>query len=128
MAFGSVNVGQKQIDENAFVKQDQIGVPGGIAMLNADGKLTESQRPEVDGYTKQQTGDLIAQEIAKHNTDVTAHGDIRASVSTVAASLKALELKYSTEVTKNPFSVSFESLDGVIVTGVWNKEQARIEF
>ncbi len=128
MALGIVNVGQPKTDENAYLKTDQVGVPSGLATLGADGKLTKSQRPESDGYTKQQTDDLVAQEIEKHNADATAHGDIRASVSSVEAAVKALDLKYGTNVTKNPFSISFESLNGVTVTGVWNKAQARIEF
>ena len=39
-----------------------------------------------------------------------------------------MKLKYDTDISKNPFSVTFESLGGVTVTGVWNAEQARIEF
>ena len=128
MALGMVNVGQSSIDEKAFLRTDQVGVPGGLAMLDANGKLTESQRPDNNGYTKQETDDVVAQEIAKHNADTAAHGDIRASVSSVEAAVKAIELKYGTNVTKNPFSITFGSLDGVTVTGVWNKAQARIEF
>ena len=41
---------------------------------------------------------------------------------------EAIELKFSTNVTKNPFSATFGSLDGLTVTGVWNAEQARVEF
>lgn len=44
------------------------------------------------------------------------------------ANIKAIELKFSTNVTKNPFSATFSSLDGLTVTGVWNAEQARVEF
>ena len=34
------------------------------------------------------------------------------------ASIKAIELKFGTNVTKNPFSATFGSLDGLTVTGV----------
>ena len=44
------------------------------------------------------------------------------------ASIKAIELKFGTNVTKNPFSATFGSLDGLTVNGVWNAEQARVEF
>ena len=44
------------------------------------------------------------------------------------ASIKAIELKFGTNVTKNPFSATFGSLNGLTVTGVWNAEQARVEF
>ncbi len=36
--------------------------------------------------------------------------------------------KFGTNVTKNPFSATFGSLDGLTVTGAWNAEQARVEF
>ena len=38
------------------------------------------------------------------------------------------KLKFGTNVTKNPFSATFGSLDGLAVAGVWNAEQARVEF
>ena len=44
------------------------------------------------------------------------------------ASIKAIELKFGTNVTKNPFSATFSSLDGLTVTGVWNADRARVEF
>ena len=31
-------------------------------------------------------------------------------------------------VTGNPFTVTFETLDGLTVAGVWNADLARIEF
>lgn len=39
-----------------------------------------------------------------------------------------LELKYDTNVTGSSWSVAFTSLSGVVVTGVWNESQGRIEF
>lgn len=42
--------------------------------------------------------------------------------------LLTLELKYDTNVTGNSWSVAFTSLSGVVVTGVWNESQGRIEF
>ena len=42
--------------------------------------------------------------------------------------VKAIELKYGTEITKNPFSVGFTDLSAVNVTGVWNASLGRIEF
>ena len=128
MAFGSVNVGQQQADDSKYISSNRVGVPLGLATLGADGKLTKSQCPDVDAYTKQQTDDLVDGDVAAHNADASAHGDIRASISAVEASVKALELKYGTDVTGNPFSVGFATLDGVIVTGVWNAALGRIEF
>lgn len=128
MAYGTVNVGQAQTDESKYITTEQVGTPSGLATLDANGKLTASQRPDIDAYTKQQTNDLVDQDVAAHDEDESAHGDIRASIAQVEAAVQAIELKYGTSVTQNPFSVTFTSLDGVNVTGVWNAAQGRIEF
>ena len=99
MAYGTVNVGQAQTDDSKYITTEQVGTPGGLATLDANGKLTASQRPDIDAYTKQQTDDLVDQDIAAHNSDASAHGDIRASVASVEAAVKAIELKYGTDIT-----------------------------
>ena len=123
MAYGSFNAGPGKAPDEDVVRTDQIGIPGGIATLDADGHLTESQRPAVDAYTKAESAAVDA-----HNGAENAHSDIRASVAAMNASIKAIELKFGTNVTKNPFSATFGSLDGLTVTGAWNAEQARVEF
>lgn len=128
MAYGTVNVGQAQTDDSKFLTTEQVGTPSGLATLDANGKLTASQRPDTDAYTKAQTDAIVDQDVAAHNDDEAAHGDIRASIAQVDAAVKAIELKYGTNVTGNPFSVTFTSLSGVTVTGVWNATQGRIEF
>lgn len=128
MAYGSFNAGPGKAPDEDVVRTNQIGVPGGIATLDADGHLTESQRPTVDAYTKAQTDQKISSAVDAHNSAENAHGDIRASVAAMTASIKAIELKFGTNVTKNPFSATFSSLDGLTVTGMWNAEQARVEF
>lgn len=128
MAYGSFNAGTGKAPDEDVVRTNQIGVPGGIATLDADGHLTESQRPTVDAYTKDQTDQNISTAVDAHNSADTAHGDIRASVAAMRGSINAIELKFGTNVTKNPFSATFSSLDGLTVTGVWNAEQARVEF
>jgi hypothetical protein len=128
MAYGSFNAGPGKAPDEDVVRTNQIGVPGGIATLDADGHLTESQRPTVDAYTKAQTDQKISSAVDAHNSAENAHGDIRASVAAMNASIKAIELKFGTNVTKNPFFATFGSLDGLTVTGVWNAEQARVEF
>lgn len=128
MAYGSFNAGPGKAPDEDVVRTNQIGVPGGIATLDADGHLTESQRPTADAYTKAQTDQKISSAVDAHNSAENAHGDIRASVAAMNASIKAIELKFDTNVTKNPFSATFGSLDGLTVTGVWNAEQARVEF
>lgn len=49
-------------------------------------------------------------------------------LSSLATRVRTLELKYDTNVTGNSWSVAFTSLSGVVVTGVWNESQGRIEF
>lgn len=128
MAYGSFNAGPGKAPDEDVVRTNQIGVPGGIATLDADGHLTESQRPTVDAYTKAQTDQKTSSAVDAHNSAENAHGDIRASVAAMNASIKAIELKFGTNVTKNPFSATFGSLDGLTVTGAWNADQARVEF
>lgn len=81
-----------------------------------------------DVYTKPETDSLVASSAAVHNKSSQAHPDIRTSILALENRLALLELKYGTDVTGNSFSVGFSSLDGLIVTGVWNEERARVEF
>ena len=53
---------------------------------------------------------------------------VKALVSPLSSRVTTLELKYDTNVTGNSWSVAFTSLSGVVVTGVWNESQGRIEF
>lgn len=50
MAYGTVNVGQAQTDDSKYLTNEQVGTPSGLATLDANGKLTASQRPDVDAY------------------------------------------------------------------------------
>ena len=128
MAYGTVNVGQAQSENNNYLTNENVGVPGGLATLNASGELTESQRWEVDAYTKAQADQKVSDAVNTHNTSPTAHPDILAAVAELETEVEALNLKFGTDVTGNAFSVTFSTLDDVIVTGVWNTAQARIEF
>ena len=128
MAYGTVNAGQVQSENNNYLTNENVGVPGGLATLNASGELTESQRWEVDAYTKAQADQKVSDAVNTHNTSPTAHPDILAAVAALETEVEALNLKFGTDVTGNAFSVTFSTLDDVIVTGVWNTAQARIEF
>ena len=66
--------------------------------------------------------------IDEHNTDSEAHPHLRNLISGIDTRLSLLELMYRTDVSGNPFTVTFESMDGTEVTGVWNQPQARVEF
>lgn len=125
-----IYITEKELENSLedYLRQEEKGAPGGMATLDAEGKLSESQRPAVDAYTRSQTDQKISAAVNTHNASDAAHSDIRASVAAVNANLHALELKFITNITKNPFSATFGSLDGVTVTGVWNDRLARIEF
>lgn len=70
----------------------------------------------------------IADTVSEHNTDTNSHPDIRVTMAGIDSRLSTLELKYGTNVTGNSFEVTFETLTGLVVTGVWNETYARIEF
>lgn len=128
MAFGTVNIGQAQVEGNNYLTTEQVGVASGLATLDGNGKLTVSQRPDIDAYTKEQTDERISGAVDTHDGSSTAHPDIRNEMADLQAKVQAIELKYGTDVTENPFTVTFSSIADVNVTGVWNTSQARIEF
>lgn len=66
--------------------------------------------------------------IAEHNNDPKSHPHILAGMEDFDARLSLIELQYGTDVNGNPFIVTFETLDGVNVQGVWNEPGRRIEF
>lgn len=70
----------------------------------------------------------IADAVSEHNTDTNSHPDIRVTMAGIDSRLSTLELKYGANVTGNSFEVTFETLAGLVVTGVWNETYARIEF
>ncbi len=66
--------------------------------------------------------------IAAHDASGDAHPALRRSMTELDARLELLWLRYGTEVSGNPFTVTFEDLEGETVTGVWNQAAARVEF
>lgn len=66
--------------------------------------------------------------IDAHDADGEAHPAIHTEMNGLDARLTLLELLYNTDVTGNPFSVTFANLDGVVAEGVHNTAQARMEF
>lgn len=70
----------------------------------------------------------ITDTVDRHNTNGEAHPDVRVALNGLDSRLAVLELKYGTNVTGNSFDVTFTTLTGVVVTGVWNEAYARIEF
>lgn len=66
--------------------------------------------------------------IDAHNADPEAHPAIQNLSAALDSRLSLLELMYNTDVSGNPFTVTFESLAGLVATGVWNAAQKRLEF
>lgn len=66
--------------------------------------------------------------IAAHNEDESAHQFIQNSITAMDARVSLLELLLNTSVTGNPFTVTFGTLEGIQVEGVWNQTAKRIEF
>lgn len=79
---------------------------------------------EVDGRT---LAEVLA-ELAAHNTAPQSHPDLRAAQRDMDARLALLELMFNTDVSGNPFTVTFESLTGITAAGVWNTALNRLEF
>lgn len=66
--------------------------------------------------------------IDAHDVNEDAHFLIQNAVTGVDARLSLLELIVNTTVDGNPFVVTFETLDGTKVEGVWNETAKRIDF
>jgi hypothetical protein len=66
--------------------------------------------------------------IAQHNLSLAAHPDIRNSNTDLAGRIGRLEDMLLSNITSNPFMVTFDTLDGIVAAGVWNRTQQRIEF
>ena len=109
--------------------------PLSIALHNASGSshadirlLALNSMQVGDAYTKEESDARIASGVSTHNANTEAHPSILSGISGLDSRLTTLELKYGTNVTGNSFSISFANLTGLVVTGVWNKNYARIEF
>lgn len=66
--------------------------------------------------------------IDAHNKDAQAHQDMRNSTKDLDARVQRVEDMVMNDITKNAWSVDFDDLEGLEVTGVWNRTLNRIEF
>jgi len=71
---------------------------------------------------------LISPLSSRVDTLETTATETTTDVDELTARVNLLYLKYHTDVTGNNFTVTFTSLDGLVVTGVWNKAEGRLEF
>ena len=71
----------------------------------------------------------IDNKILEHNTNNSAHKDIRIVLAELKNEIAMLKLKYDTSITENSFSITFINLTDIILSaGVWNKENFQINF
>lgn len=66
--------------------------------------------------------------IDAHNGDPNAHPELQSTTAAVDSRLSLLELMYNTDVSGNPFTVTFDDLSNLRIKGVWNTVQKRVEF
>lgn len=88
------------------------------------GKIPTEQLPTMN-YDEKGTAQS---KVDEHNFDKTAHPEIRTVLAELDSRIAILELKSNTDVGGNTFNVTFTTLDGLIVTGVWNEALGRVEF
>ena len=137
-----------------FIMQDQKGVTIPSAMdasfmleLYAMIGITNNGRFDVSVsaagvVTMAYLREFMARTLQAHNADSEAHPEIREQLANVSANndsvenavaevdarLTLLELMYRTQVSGNPFTVTFDNMDSLLVTGVWNAAMKRVEF
>ena len=74
------------------------------------------------------SGGVSSADIENHNNSETAHPSILSQINEIKSRILALETAGGTEVTANPFAVTFGNLDGITANAVWNADEARLEF
>lgn len=79
--------------------------------------------------------ETMGKALAAHSGDENAHKPIQEKIDGLIAEnmrqesrISLLELMYNTDVSGNPYTATFESLTGLVCTGVWNTALARLEF
>ncbi len=67
--------------------------------------------------------------IKKHNEDENAHPKFKTLLDAdLKARIERLENALYYDIKENPFLVTFETLNGIVLTkGVWNKNKKRLE-
>lgn len=77
----------------------------------------------------------LEQALEAHNSDENAHGSLLGNISQLEGEVARLEgevaeikLRVDTNITANPFSVTFKTLNGVSVSGVYNAARGTVDF
>lgn len=118
------------IDVRRFPVSIAIGEDRGI-MVDYDTELWMTAEDVYNYFTTVLlpiTEDVIRKKIAEHNMDTAAHPPLQKMMDSLSGRIRLLELQLGTNVTGNPFLVTFENLDDVELDGTWNRALARVEF
>ncbi len=70
----------------------------------------------------------VDEAIAEHNTDTSAHTDIRKLITSLTVTEQLRWASLVANVSGESYSEDFSTLDGLSVTGIWNETEGRIEF
>lgn len=108
MAFGPVSIGGSQYTLPPATKNMLGGVIIG------------------DGITVDENGKINVKEITSDPTLTVANAAADAAATGVR--IKMLEMTMGVDVDGITFVSAFDTLDGVELTGVWNKKASRIDF
>lgn len=127
---GTCTVGKTCMsDDNGYAVPSSNDMGYRIMERVDDTKIRIAVKPNDDMIQRIKTDvSKLNSGLTDHNDSDTSHPDIRIALADLTSRMKTLELKYGTHITGNAWAVSFESLDGTAVTGVWNEPMARIEF
>lgn len=108
MAFGPVSIGGSQYTLPPATKN----ILGGVIIG--------------DGITVDKNGKINVKEITTDPT-LTISGSA-ADAAAVGVRIKLLEMVHGTDVNGISFVSAFDTMEGVELTGIWNKAASRVEF
>ena len=117
-AKGSETAAAASRDEAELIKGDAENSAHEAANSQAEAKKSEEA-------AKKYAGDAAA--IANTDKTLTVSG-AAADAAATGVRIKLLEMVHGTDVNGISFVSAFDTLDGVELTGVWNKAASRIDF
>lgn len=112
-------VGSNDADLSAYVTQDYVAKADDTLITEIVNTLAASKEKYVGTANLAKFWELVKPLVTSDD----------ASITDLTARVELLELcVMNGEIEGNPFYITFESLDGVAVSGVWNTENKRIDF
>lgn len=111
-------VGGAEADLSAYATTESVA-KAGTALITSIFNTQESSSEKYVGTGNLATFWALVKPLIGNNS---------ANISDLTSRVELLELICSGDVSGNPFTVTFASLDGITVTGVWNTSDAQIEY